>query len=200
MTMRTYLSHGVERCPPRLLCNCQSFCHTSSCRYEEMVEEISSVLRLHIHDCQLLLQKSNQKALAAAHAAIVTQLEERLRALEQKEITQWEKYTEEAMPKEIFKKLNAAVVKEKEEARIALKQARASTPSPVDYAQKIARLQDALVSLEDPQAPASEKNRLLKLCIDRIDYDRPPIQRGSGTTAHGGWEADPFQLTVKFKI
>jgi len=31
---------------------------------------------------------------------------------------------------------------------------------------------DALDLLEDPCAPALEKNMLLKKCIERIDYDR----------------------------
>ena len=104
------------------------------------------------------------------------------------------------MPKDIFQRLNTAVVNEKEEVLLALKQAQSTAPVfPANCEEKIVSLQDALSALEDAQAPAQEKNRLLKLCLERIEYDRPPFTRGK-TAAHGGWEASPIHLSIYLRV
>lgn len=200
MALRTYSSQGKERSAPRLLCSCQSFCHTPSCLYSDMMEQVCSILHSSIYNFRLLLQQSSQEDAFSAHAAVMEQLKKRLALLEEKEIAQWEKYTEEGMPKDIFQRLNTAVVNEKEEVLLALKQAQSTAPVfPANCEEKIVSLQDALSALEDAQAPAQEKNRLLKLCLERIEYDRPPFTRGK-TAAHGGWEASPIHLSIYLRV
>ena len=122
------------------------------------------------------------------------------------------------MPKDIFEKLNAKVLKEKEEVQQALCKAYESMPDPVDYEEKLLRFRDALAILNDPDAPAAKKNKHLKDCIERIDYKREKAQRLTRNTPKrrktvngkrqvvselktgANWSETPIQLDVKLKV
>lgn len=81
------------------------------------------------------------------------------------------------MPSEIFQQLNKKLLKEKEEVRQALNKAYETMPKPIDYAEKIVRFKAALEALNNPTVSAEKKNRLLKACINRIEYSRPQSKR-----------------------
>ena len=145
-------------------------------------------------------------------------LEKRLADIEAKEMNQWEKYTEEGMPKHIFDKLNEKVLKEKEEVQEALCKAYESMPTRIDYEEKLYRFKDALEALKDPEVPALQKNNLLKACIDRIDYKREKAERIKSQqtryydkelkkTRHtsplqtgGNWSNPPIELDIKLRV
>ena len=97
--------------------------------------------------------------------------------LNRKELRQWEKYSEEEMPKEIFDKLNAKVLEEKDEIQQALCIAYESMPEPVDYEKQLDDFKAALEALDNPDMPAAKTNKLLKACIERIDYYREKAVR-----------------------
>ena len=91
-------------------------------------------------------------------------------------------------------------------------------PEPVNYQEKIKKFRDALNALQDPEADAQTKNRLLKACIERIDYSREKPQRikskqvryydkeqkrtrwKSPLPTGGNWTAPPIELDVKLKV
>jgi hypothetical protein len=138
--------------------------------------------------------------------------------LNKKEISQWEKYTEENMPKEIFEMLNQKVLKEKDEVQQALCKAYESIPEPVDYEEKLLRFKNALEALDNPDVPAEKKNRLLKDCIERIDYKREKAVRikskqvryydkeqkrtryKSPLQTGGNWTNPPIELDIKLAV
>ena len=78
------------------------------------------------------------------HADEAIRWQQRLEALEAKEISLWDKYTDENMPKAIFDKLNAEVLQEKDKINTALCEAKKSMPAPVDYEKKLYLFRDAL--------------------------------------------------------
>lgn len=177
MSYRTYKANGVERCAPRLLCDNQAYCGTSSALYSDIIDQVREVLAQQIEDFEVKVAADDGSA-RTMQEALLRQLETRLAELEKKEVSQWEKYSEEAMPKEIFDKLNAKVLAEKEQVRQGIENARQSMPpEPEDYEEKITRFRAALEALDDPEADAEKKNRLLKACIERIDYHRGQAQR-----------------------
>ena len=122
------------------------------------------------------------------------------------------------MPSDIFKQLNEKLLKEKEEAQQALCKAYEAMPEPVDYEEKVVKFKKALEALRDPNADAQKKNRLLKACIERIDYSREKSQRISSqqeryydkeqkrtrykSTLKTGanWTATPIEIDVKLKV
>lgn len=221
MSLRTYKKNGVERSAPRLLCDGQSYCKTTSCLYEEMEKKIADVLKQCIADFEIRIQNNDGDS-HKLHANLIKRLEARRIELDEKEIAQWEAQANpdpaKRMPDHVFKILNEKLLKEKEEVRQALCKAYESMPEPVDYAEKKRSFQDALDALSDPDASVAKKNKLLKVCIDRMTYSREksvriksqqeryydPVQKRtrhrSPLKTGGNWTATPIELDVKLKV
>lgn len=191
MTYRTYKdTQGNEKSAPRLLCTDQMYCHTQSITYDEMLSKVTDVLKGAIADFEMNIKNNGENTLAT-HAANIKRLEAKLEELNKKELSQWEKYSEEAMPKAIFDKLNEKVLQEKEIVTQAILDAKTNAPTVDDYKEKIRRFTDALNALQDPNVPTQQKNTLLKACIERIVYKRDKGSR---------WKSTEYELDVTLKV
>lgn len=221
MSLRTYKKDGKERSPARLICDGQTHCKSGSCLYDEMIDRICSILEQCIEDFEVRL-KNDEGDSIRLHAKLIKSLEKKMVDLQAKEVAQWDAQTDpdpsKRMPAEIFKQLNEKLLREKEEVQQALCKAYESMPEPVDYEEKVVKFKDALAALRDPNKDAQEKNRLLKACIERIDYKRDKPQRipsqqiryydkEQKRTRHkstlktgGNWTAPPIELDVKLKV
>lgn len=197
MTRRVYKKPGSdeERNPPRLLCEGQTKCGTASCYYSEMEKVVVKILKEAIADFELKMERSAQDEVEL-HRQLIAQQEQRLEELNKLEISQWDKYTQEGMPKHIFDHLNAKVLAEKDEVMQGLCLMRDSMPEPVNYEKKKAMFSDALDALLDPSVSVRKKNLLLKACIDRIEYTRK--KKGSGNRRWG--DPEPMELDVHLRV
>ena len=214
MSMRTYKYHDAE---PRLLCDNQKYCGTTSCLHREIIDRVRDTLKQCIRDFEVRI-KNDDKNSAQLHENLIKRLKLKMEELNKKELSQWEKYSEEDMPKEIFEKLNAKVLKEKDEIQQALCKAYESMPEPIDYEEQLLRFKDALEALDDPEVSAEKKNKLLKACIERIDYHREKAVRlksqrvryydpetkttrsKSPLTTGGNWSNPPIELDIKLAV
>lgn len=220
MALRFYKNpDGSEKASPRLMCLGQTYCHTGSCLYTEMVDKVADILKQCIDDFEVRLQNDEGNSVKL-HANLIKNLEKRMKDLEEKELSQWEKQSDpdpaQRMPAEIFKRLNERLLTEKEEVRQALCKAYESMPEPIDYEERKLRFYDALNALLDPDSTADKQNRLLKACIERIDYAREKPERiksqrqrvninGKRTTRSplstgGNWTTPAIELDVKLKV
>ena len=216
MSLRTYKDKdGNEKTAPRLLCDGQTKCHTGSALYSEIIDKVKEVLRECIHDFEVRINSDNQDA-RKLHANLIKDLENKLVALDKKEVSLWDKYTEEGMPKNIFDNLNEKLLHEKEEINNALCKAKKSMPDPIDYAERLHRFQDALDALNDEEKTPNEKNKLLKACSERMEYYREKPKRLKSTakrvTVNGrrikpdglqvgaNWYTPPLELDVTLKV
>jgi hypothetical protein len=194
LTHQSYYSKGVQICAPRLRCFDQKRCGNASCTVAEMEEAIISALKDAIADFDLEI-KNDTAGEAERHQQLIATQEKRLQELERREVSQWDKYTQEGMPKHIFDELNARVLVEKDEVQQVLCHLREAMPEPIDYSEKRALFSEALAAMQDPDAPAHEKNMLLKQCIDRIEYARKK-KKGSQKTA----PSEPMELDVHLRV
>lgn len=222
MSLRTYKNKdGSERNAPRLLCDGQVHCKSGSCLYEEMIDRVCSILEQCIEDFEVRI-KNDEGDSVKLHAKLIKNLEKRMKELQEKELAQWEAQSHpdpsQRMPQEIFKQLNAKLLKEKEEVQQALCNAHESMPDPVNYEEKVVKFKTALEALKDPNVDAQRKNKLLKACIERIEYSREKPQRiksqqvryydperkqtrSKSTLKTGGnWTTPPIELDVKLKV
>ena len=222
MSLRFYKhKDGTERSPARLLCEDQKHCGTGSVLYDEMLDRVASILAECIEDFEIRLKNDTGDS-AKLHAQLIKNLERKMKELQAKELSQWEAQSDpdpdKRMPQHIFKQLNEKLLKEKEEIQQALCKAYESMPDPVDYEEKMKRFRDALDALQNPNVEAKEKNRLLKACIDRIEYHREKPQRiaskqvryydkekkrtrwKSPLNTGGNWTSPPIELDVKLKV
>lgn len=214
MSLRTYKSHGSA---PRLLCDNQTYCKTTSCLYQEIIDRVRETLKKTIKEFEVRIQ-SDEKDSRQLHENLIKRLKLKMEELNKKEISQWEKYTEENMPKEIFEMLNQKVLKEKDEVQQALCKAYESMPEPIDYEEKMLLFKDALEALDDPEVSAEKKNKLLKNCIIRIDYKREKAVRikskqvryydkeqkrtryKSPLQTGGNWTNPPIELDIQLAV
>ena len=222
MSLRFYKNKdGSERCSPRLICDGQSHCNSGSCLYDEIIKNICDILQQRIKDFETKVNNGDNNSVKT-HQNLIKNLEKKLKDIQAKELSQWEAQSdpnpENRMPQDIFKQLNAKLLKEKEETQQALNKAYESMPEPVNYEEKIIKLKDALSALTNPKAEAEEKNRLLKECIERIEYKRERPERmksqkvlyydketkktytKSSLEVGGAWTNPPIQLKVKLKV
>lgn len=216
MSLRTYKKDGKERSAPRLLCDNQAYCKTTSCLYDEIIELVCDSLERCVADFEVKIKNNNLDA-HLQHQKLIKRLETKLIELEKKEENQWEKYTEEGMPKTVFDSLNAKVLKQKEETQHALCEAKRVVPEPIDYEEKLYRFKTALDALKDPDVSALKKNAYLKECIERIDYKRGKAERlksqqvryydpeqkktvsKSNLKIGANWSAAPIELDIKLR-
>ena len=207
MSMQTFLNKdGEYKSAPRMVCPDQSRCGTASCLYEELITSVCEIMRQCIEDFEIQITNDDADR-RRQHENYIKQLEARFAALEKKEINQWEKYTEEAMPKAIFEKLNADVLQQKEKLTQEICKAKNAMPAPVNYIEKSARFKDALAALQNPNASARKKNRLLKECVERIEYNREKPERvitrrtsAGRFPSDGNWSNTPLELDMKLRV
>ena len=222
MSLRTYKNtDGTEKSAPRLLCDGQVYCKTGSCLYSEMIVRVCDILTECIEDFKIRIKNESGDS-AKLHAKLIKNLEKKMKDLQAKELSQWEAQSDpdpdKRMPQHIFKQLNEKLLKEKEEIQQALCKAYESMPEPIDYEEKVADFRAALNALRNPDVSAEEQNRLLKRCIERIEYSRARPQRipsqqvryydkemkrtrrKSPLKKGGNWTSPPIELDVKLRV
>lgn len=161
------LKNGLD--VPRLQCNNQKICGTKSCKYQDVLALVERILKNCIRDFEIHIENNDQQAYNFSEE-LIKSLHTKYTELEKKEIRQWEKYSEDGMPKVVFDTLNEKVKKEKQDVEAALKKAYESIPEQIDYEERLRRFNDALIILKDPTFSVEKKNAMLKSCIDRITY------------------------------
>lgn len=181
MSLRTYKNKdGSMRNAPRLLCDGQTHCKTSSCLYEEMLNLVRNILTENIKELEIHVAADSGDSVKL-HEQLIKNLEKKLKNLQDKELSQWEQQSHpdpaQRMPPEIFKTLNEKLIQEKEDVQQALRKAHETMPETIDYREKLKRFTDALDALNNPDADVALQNRLLKTCIQRITYSREKAER-----------------------
>lgn len=194
MSLRTYSKNGVIRSAPRLLCDDQTHCKTPSVCYDEFIAHICNILEQSIDDFKIKMHNSSPDTIKS-HEQTIKRLEKKLKMLEEKELLQWESQSdpnpENRMPADIFRKLNAKLQKEKKQVQQSIEDAYNSSPTYINYSEKIEQFSNALAALQDDNLSAAAKNRYLKNIIDRIEYSR---SRESANRA-----SENFDLKITFR-
>jgi hypothetical protein len=136
------------------------------------------------------------------HEKLIKSLEKKLTDLEAKELSLWESQIDPAakMPPHIFQALTNKLQKEREETETALDNARKAAAKPKNYEKLRITFQTTLDALLDDSVSVSEKNRLLKLCIERIEYHRDAPQKRLGKGSGKGYVFAPIKLDMKLNI
>lgn len=189
---------------PFYLCTAQGLlCDSGSCHASEIEDFVANVLRKKIKEFQIEA-KNKDYELLTLHDKQITKLEKTLSDLDAREESMWKSQfdpdVENRMPSNIFKKLLNDLQSEREETQKALEHAYQTRPIPVDYQKKIVTFQNALDALLDNNVSASEKNVLLKKCIDRIEYHRDKPEKITGKGNGRGWIKSPIHLDVKLLV
>ena len=211
MQMKHYRANGREYFS--YACYDQVHCGTGSCRVDFVLNIVADTLRQKIADFELLNKNDNGDSVKL-HQAHIKLLEQKLKDINARELSQWEAQSNPdpsmRMPQAIFKQLNERLQKEKAEVEQALHEAYETIPPSVSYVERAQTFRDGLNALLDPEKSAKDKNRLLKDCIERIEYYREKpvrLKKGEGVKkgeqfkeAGGKWTNPDIELEVSLKM
>ena len=191
----------------RYLCDEQTFCGNASVGEVELKEAIIAKLKDSIDDLSVQVADDEKDNKKEKHIEYVSLLEAKYIELEKKELSLWDKYSEENMPKQIFDKLMANCLEDKQKIETALEIAYNNVPTNIDYKGAIATLHNAIDALSDDSVPASATNKLLLSVVDKIVYRRPKAVRMTveeakekGVKLQGGWYCPEFELDIYLKV
>lgn len=186
---------------PRLVCNNQSYCGNASCSPEEIVEFVVEMLKERIAYFEEEIKKGNSQSYDHYENQIKV-LEKKLADIGARELALWEAQldTENRMPPHIFQSLTEKLQRDREDTETAIAKLREMIKTPVEYEVKLVTFQQALDALLDDTVSVVEKNRLLKLCIERITYRRGVATRKLGRGCGKGYVHQPIELDIKLNI
>ena len=164
-----YNGYGGRR-PARLECR-KKPAHFKSARYDEVVAAVTYALEYSELPNLEVLQKNNAGTSIAIQQQMIKRLEEEMQAYREQEETQYELLETKKYTQELFEKRNAALRKKMTECEEKIKKAKLSLPNAINYEEKTIQLKEAIQALKDDSITPEEKNRLLKVIIDRIELE-----------------------------
>ena len=201
-SQRRYPS-GELRGVARFICNGQAQCGSGTCRVSDIVDIVADTLKDKIEEFKLEVNNKNEEVVTL-HDKQIAKLEKTLSNLDDREVSMWKQQVDpdpnNRVPSNIFKKLMDELIVEREETKQALEHALATRPTPVDYKKKIVTFQKALDALLNDKVPATEKNKLLKECIERMEYHRDRQTLDGKRGAPGRISDTPIFLDIKLKV
>ena len=126
---------------------------------------------------------SDQGNSAAIQQKILDGLMKQMAEYKEQEEMQYELLETKKYTPELFEKRNAALREKMKQCEIQIDETRRTMPKPVDYAERIIALEDAIRALKDDTLSCEEQNRLLKKIVDRIEMSTFPLpKRNTGCT------------------
>jgi hypothetical protein len=166
-----------------------------------MVDFVAHVLRQKIAEFEIEANKGDD-ASNQYYEKLIKSLEKKLTDIDAKELSLWESQidVDTKMPPHIFQALTTKLQKEREETETGLAKARAEFNTPIDYETRRVTLQNALDALLDDEISVTEKNHLLKKCINKITYHRDRAERVLGKGSGKQYTTPPIKLDVKLKV
>jgi hypothetical protein len=165
------------------------------------VDFVADLLKQKIAEFEIVAKRGEDDS-TKLHEKRIKSLEKKLADIEARELALWEAQidADTKMPPHIFQALTTKLQKEREETETALEKSRGIVSKPKDYEKLIITFQKALDALLDDSVSAAEKNRLLKACIERIEYHRDAPQRPSGKGSGKVYTHFPIKLDVKLNL
>lgn len=198
---------GIER----LMCSATFGCTNATVRIDELDELICKILLETIEDFEVKMNYSNEDEIEE-HNKKIQMLEKNLKKAEETELAQWKAQTNpdesQRMPAHIFKQLNEAVVKEKEDIKEMLEKLYTEAPKKADYKEKIYTFRQAVELIKDKSVSVKAKNDFLKGIFEKINFEREKSIRinrkqaeelGINYNKYSFWHNQPIHLDVKFK-
>ena len=154
-------SRGGHRyaCPNKL-------CDVQSSRYDLVINAVIDAVQHAIDDFDITIYDCN----TSDSSEKIRDLRQELTKLNNKEETLFELLETKVYSTSVFTQRHAELEKKRQEIIGEINTLSLVVP-PESCNDKKMRFKDALLALKDESMPPKEKNRLLKNCIERIDYD-----------------------------
>ena len=180
--------HAMRRSPythadDRYACNY----HQKACMKSIKMKDVMEAVIASLEQAQLPNLKAkfttNQGDSASIQQKILDGLMKQMAEYKEQEEMQYELLETKKYTAELFEKRNAALREKMKQCEIQIDETRRTMPKPVDYAERIIALEDAIRALRDDTLDPEEQNRFLKKIVEKIEINTFPLpKRNTGCT------------------
>lgn len=180
--------HAMRRAPyPHADDRYKCVTHTPPCMKSIKMKDVMEAVITALEQSELPTLKANlnsgQGNSAAIQQKLLDGLIKQMAEYKEQEETQYELLETKKYTPELFEKRNAALREKMKQCEIQIEDTRRTMPKPVDYAERIIALEDAINALRDNSKTDEQKNKLLKEIVERIEISTHPLpQRSTGCT------------------
>lgn len=187
--------HPYKTAEDRYECRTKPRCY-KSVKQSELTDAILFALEhSELPALQLKVKNGDGDALKIQQR-LLKKLEAQMQEYRDQEEKQFDLLETGKYSQELFDRRNAALREKMEDCQKQIYQAKSSMPQNVDYSERVATLQTAINSLRDPEATPTEKNRLLKAIVEKIElFGSPPVDK-----AVKGWKKNENNYTLKIRL
>ena len=180
--------HAMRRAPythadDRYACNYYQKACMKSIKMKEVIEAVITALEESELPNLKAKQESGQGNSAAIQQKILDGLMKQMEEYKEQEEMQYELLETKKYTPELFEKRNAALREKMKQCEIQIDETRRTMPKPVDYAERIIALEDAIKALKDDTLSCEDQNRILKRIVEKIEISTFPLpKRNTGCT------------------
>lgn len=180
--------HAMRRTPythadDRYACNYYQTSCMKSIKMKEVIDAvITSLEQAELPNLKAKLNGDMGNS-AAIQQKILDGLMKQMDEYKEQEENQYELLETKKYTPELFEKRNAALREKMKQCEIQIEETRRTMPKPVDYAERIVALEEAIRALRDDTLSCEEQNRFIKKIVDRIEITTFPLpKRSTGCT------------------
>lgn len=180
--------HAMRRAPyphadDRYACNYYQTACMKSIKMKEVLEAVITALEESELPNLKAKHETSQGNAAAIQQKILEGLMKQMAEYKAQEENQYELLETKKYTPELFERRNAALREKMKQCEIQIAETRNTMPEPINYAERIAALEDAISALKDNTMTCEEQNRILKKIVDRIEISTYPLpKRNTGCT------------------
>ena len=180
--------HVMRRCPyPHADDRYKCSYHTPPCMKSIKMSDVHEAVIVALEQAELPNLKakleSGQGNSAAIQQKILDGLMKQMEEYKEQEETQYELLETKKYTPELFEKRNSALREKMKQCEIQIEETRRTMPKPVDYAERIMALEDAINAMKDETLSGEEQNKILKRIVEKIEISTFPLpKRNTGCT------------------
>ena len=161
--------------------------HNPQCMKSIKVKDVIEAVITSLEQAELPKLKAkldnDQGNAAIIQQKILDGLLKQMEEYKQQEETQYELLETKKYTPELFERRNTALREKMKQCEIQIAETRNTMPEPVDYAERIIALEDAIRALRDDTMSCEDQNRILKKIVWKIEITTFPLpKRNTGCT------------------
>lgn len=189
--------HPYKHAEDRFECRSRPRCYKST-----KVSEVEAAILVALEEAELpalkLKVKNDDGNAVKIQQKLLAKLEKQMQEYHEQEERQFEFLETGRYSQDLFDRRNAVLRDKMEECQKAIYQTKALMPKAVDYAERVVALENAIEILKDANATPTEKNKLLRAIVERIEF--------TGVPSHGAGKkgkqqvSEPFELKVFLRL
>lgn len=183
--------HPYKHAEDRFECRTHPRCFKSVKQSEMEQAVIAALEHSELPELELKVKNGDGQA-AKIQQRLLEKLEKQMQEYRDQEEHQFELLETRVYTQDLFERRNAILRDKIEHCQKQIYLAKSAMPKNIDYQERVTSLKAAIKVLKDPEATPTEKNRLLKAIVDKIEFTgSQPVDKSKG------WKKNVNEFSLK---